>query len=285
MKRPTDDERTYLVTTAYDGTNYVGWQRQPNGLSVQQVLEEAFTRVTGLTTPLRAAGRTDAGVHALAMPADLTVRYELDLGELTRAWDAVTPRDISVREVRRVPAGFSARRAARRRTYRYVLLNRRRPSPFLARWCWHIPDKLDINAIRAALPAILGEHDFSTFRAADCEAGHPIRRVFTAQVTVFDEALGAGQPAEWGYAGGPEDGLLAITIAGTAFLKNQVRSIVGTLMEVGRGKMTVADFAAIVSAADRSLAGPTAPPEGLTFVGADFDPADLRVESSAVDEV
>jgi tRNA pseudouridine38-40 synthase len=281
LKRPADGERTYLVTTAYDGTDYVGWQFQPNGVSIQQALEDAFERITGQRTTLRAAGRTDAGVHALAMPADFTVPLELDVAELTRAWDAVTPRDISVREVRSVAAGFSARRLARRRTYRYLLLNRRRPSPFLARWCWHIPDKLDIKTIRAALPAILGEHDFSTFRAADCEAGHPIRRVFAAELSVFDEAPAAGQPASAGYAGGPEDGLLAITIAGKAFLKHQVRSIVGTLMEVGRGKMTAADFAAILGAAKRSLAGPSAPAHGLTFVGVDFDEADLRGESGA----
>jgi len=276
LKRPTDGERAYLVTTAYDGTDYVGWQTQPNGKSIQQALEDAFARVTGLRITLRAAGRTDAGVHALAMPADFTLPYELDLAELTRAWDAVTPRDISVREVRSAPVGFSARRDARRRTYRYLLLNRRRPSPFLRRWCWHIPDKLDINALHAALPAIIGEHDFTTFRAADCEAGHPIRQVFTAEIRILDEATMEGLPASHGYAGAPEDGLTAITIAGTAFLKHQVRSIVGTLVEVGRGKMTAADFAAILSAADRSLAGPTAPAHGLTFVGAEFDEADLR---------
>ena len=118
-------------------------------------------------------------------------------------------------------------------------------------------------------------------RPADCEAGHPIRRVFAAELSVFDEAPAAGQPASAGYAGGPEDGLLAITIAGKAFLKHQVRSIVGTLMEVGRGKMTAADFAAILGAAKRSLAGPTAPAHGLTFVGVDFDEADLRGESGA----
>jgi len=267
LKRPASGDRTYLATFAYDGTDYVGWQFQPDHLSVQQALEEAFTQVTQLDVRLRAAGRTDSGVHALAMPADFTLPYELDLEELLAAWDAVSPRDISVLSVDTAPTGFSARRRARRRTYRYLILNRYRPSPFLSRWCWHLDDKLDINAMRTAMSVLPGEHDFTTFRASDCEAEHPRRRIYDARIV---EHGGRQVLGDWQVAGGAEEGLVVITITGSAFLKHQVRSIVGTLVEVGRGKMSPSRFGEVLAAADRELAGPTAPARGLTFVGVEF---------------
>lgn len=275
MKRVSSNEQTYLVTTAFDGTNYVGWQMQPNGVSVQQVFQEGFEQITGEPVKLRAAGRTDAGVHALALPADFTVRFDLDLDRLVRSWDAVTPRDVSVMGLRHVPQGFNARFAARRRTYRYMILNRPRPSPFLARWCWHIPFKLDINAMQEAIASLIGEHDFSTFRAADCKANHPVRRIFATKVSALGNGGVCALPAESVFAGGVEEGLLAFAFIGSAFLKHQVRSMIGTLVEVGRGKMTAARFADILAAAKRELAGPTAPAHGLTLAGVEFDETEL----------
>ncbi len=277
LKQPTEDERTYLAHFAYDGTDYAGWQYQPNARTLQQTLEESFTQVTGLPVRLRACGRTDAGVHALDMPADFTLPWKFDLVQLTKAWNAVSPADIAVTDVHDAPAGFSARFAARRRTYRYALLNRPQRSIFLHRWCWHLADKLDINAIREAMSALVGEHDFTTFRAADCEANHAVRSIYRVDIAdagVSDARL-RGENGR--YAGAPEAGLMVVTITGNAFLKHQVRSIVGTLVEVGRGKMTPEDFARALAARDRRLAGPTAPAHGLTFVGVEFDADEIVI--------
>jgi len=267
LKKPVASDQTYLVTVAYDGTDYVGWQWQPNGLSVQQVLEDGFARITGLKIRLHAAGRTDAGVHALAMPADFTLAYELNPAKLVRAWNAVVPRDISVIELRQAPLGFSARFMAIRRSYRYLVLNRPRRSPFLMRWCWHFPIKLDIRAIESAVPVLLGEHDFTSFQAADCEAHHAIRRLDQAAVTELNGEAANTIPI---FAGAPEEGLMAFSFGGSAFLKHQVRAMVGTLIEVGLGKISPAGFAEILRSADRRLAGPTAPAHGLTLTGVEF---------------
>lgn len=271
LKQPTTDNRTYLAHFAYEGTGYSGWQLQPNARTLQQALEKSFRQVTGLEVRLRACGRTDAGVHALDMPADFTLPWEFDPAQLAQAWNAVSPPDIAVTAVRSVPADFSARFAARRRTYRYALLNRPRPSIFLHRWCWHLSDKLDINAICEAMSALVGEHDFTTFRAADCEAKHAVRTIYRADIAVagVSDAWPLGE--DQSFAGAPEAGLMVVTITGNAFLKHQVRSIIGTLVEVGRGKITPQDFARVLAARERRQAGPTAPARGLTFVGVEFD--------------
>jgi len=231
LKKPIEHHQSYLVRVAFDGTNYVGWQRQPKGRAVQKVLEEAFEKITHFPVKLRAAGRTDAGVHALNFPADFAVPLELDYPRLRRAWDSVTPRDIIVLDVHRAPNGFSARRQAVLRTYRYMVFCRPHPSPFLSRYSWHTLDVLDIKAMREAARALVGEHDFTTFRAASSEAKHSVRRIDAA--TVRELTTAELQPlAWWPYAGAPEAGLICFTIAGTAFLKHQVRSIVGTLVAV-----------------------------------------------------
>ncbi|MDP8222958.1 MAG: tRNA pseudouridine(38-40) synthase TruA [Candidatus Lernaella stagnicola] len=270
---PADCNRSYLVRAAFDGTAYVGWQYQPNGLSVQEALETSFEKVTQQPVRLRGAGRTDAGVHALDLPADFTLPFDLDLPRLLTAWNAVTPPDITIHDIRRVPEGFSARHRAHRRHYRYVVLNRPFPSPFLSRYSWHITDELDIISMQQAMVSLVGEHDFSAFRAASCEAAHPVRRIVTA--TVHDMVtVGAWERHAdwWPFAGSVEGGLLCFTISGTAFLKHQVRAIVGTLALVGRGKVTPGEFADILALRDRSCAGPTAPAHGLTLVGVAFPP-------------
>lgn len=278
LKRPASSDQTYLVRVAFDGSRYSGWQSQPNARTVQETLERAFTQVTQQPVRLRGAGRTDAGVHALDLPADFTVPLELDTQRLARAWNATTPPDIVVLEVRRVPDGFSARHRAHRRTYRYVVLNREPPSPFLARFSWHLAEKLDINAVQQAMDSLLGEHDFSSFRAASCEAAHPVRKIVAADVCDLD-ATGdrLARAAWWPFAGAVEQGLVCITITGTAFLKHQVRVIVGTLAQVGQGKMTPREFADILAARDRRLAGPTAPANGLTLVEVMFPPGVMEI--------
>ncbi|NLH47048.1 MAG: tRNA pseudouridine(38-40) synthase TruA [Myxococcales bacterium] len=272
MKQPLDQIRSYLVRVAFDGDGYSGWQTQPNGVTVQEILEKAFAQVTGVAVRLNAAGRTDAGVHALDLPADFHLPYEFDLPALRRAWNAVTPRNISVREVCRVPDGFSCRYRAIRRTYRYLIDNRRCPSPFLTRYAWNITDKLDITSMQTAMSALIGEHDFTTFRAADCEAKHAVRCVETATVHAVTAGELSALDAWWPYPGALEEGLLSLTLAANAFLKHQVRSIVGTLVEVGRQKIAATRMAEILAARDRRLAGPTAPAHGLALIRVDFPP-------------
>jgi tRNA pseudouridine38-40 synthase len=274
-KQPLDRQQAYLARFAFEGARYAGWQRQTNGVSIQETLEAAFEQVVGTPVKLRAAGRTDAGVHALDMPADFTAPFDFDLPVLLRAWNAVTPHDIAVLSIRRVRDGFSARRLAARRTYRYLIDNRRIPSPFHRRFAWHIPNELDVDAMRQAMAALIGEHDFSSFRATDCEAKHAVRRIDEAGVAAWPEANAAALGAWLPFPGGPAPGLLSFTVAGTAFLKHQVRAIVGTLVGVGRARISPAEFAAILAACDRRQAGPTAPAHGLTLVRVDFRPQAL----------
>lgn len=271
LRQPADHPLTYLVRVAFAGENYAGWQWQPNARTAQGVLEETFQKIAQVEIRLRAAGRTDSGVHVLDLPADFTLPFHLDTTLVTQAWNAVTPPDMTILGVRRVPDGFSARHRAFRRVYRYLVWNREFPDPFLARTAWHVADPLDVEAMRLAMGACLGEHDFSSFRAADCEAEHPIRRIDEATIQVLTAA--ELSPTPWlPFPGGPQEGLLCLNIGGTAFLKHQVRAIVGTLVEVGKRKLTPARFSEILAACDRSLAGPTAPAHGLALVRVEYPP-------------
>jgi tRNA pseudouridine38-40 synthase len=275
LKKPLEYRQTYLARVAFDGAAYVGWQRQPRGYSIQGILEEGFAQVARIPIALRAAGRTDAGVHALDLPCDFAAPFDFDLEKLRRAWNAVIPRNIAVRSVQRAPAGFDARRCASQRTYRYLIDTRNERSPFLARYAWQVPGDLDIIGIQSALNALVGEHDFTSFRASDCEARHAVRRINEVKAHAVTAAELALLAAWHPFPGGPEAGLLALTISGTAFLKHQVRAIVGTLVEVGRGRISPEGFQSILAARDRRLAGRTAPAHGLTLIRVDFPPEAL----------
>jgi tRNA pseudouridine38-40 synthase len=282
LKSPSEHKRTYLAHFAFDGARFAGWQVQPNACTVQQTLEEAFEKVTQTPVRLCAAGRTDAGVHGLDFPADFTVAFDLDTDLLRNAWNSVTPEEITVLSIRPVPTGFSARHRAERRTYRFLILNRELPSPFLRRYSWHIAEKLDMLAIQQAMNSLLGEHDFSAFRAAGCEAAHPIRRIVEARIDdVFTAGGFADQLDWWPVTGGAEPGLLCLTIGGTAFLRHQVRAIVGTLAQVGSGRMTPRQFAEVLASRDRAQAGLTAPAHGLTLVRVDFPPAAFEDQANS----
>jgi tRNA pseudouridine38-40 synthase len=235
------------LTIEYDGTNYHGWQSQPAGETIQSILERAAAVFLGKPIRIIGSGRTDAGVHALGQVANFFCDQEPDLHRLQRGLNALTPEDISIKEVAIVPDSFDARRDGRSRVYEYRILNRSTPSPFHLNRAWHVHDPLNVQSIRDAIRCLEGEHDFSAFQAAGCDAVHAVRKIYRTCL------------AEHG-------ALLVYTIEATAFLRHMVRNIVGTLVEVGRKQRTPASFAELLRVRDRTKAGPTAPAHGLFLV-------------------
>ena len=235
------------LTLEYDGTDFVGWQRQLNGRSVQEVLEKALAELLDGPVSTAAAGRTDAGVHALGQVVAFDAPRALPAKAYVRGLSSLLPPDVAVVAADEAPEGFDPRRWATGKRYRYLISRRAFRSPVHRRTHWEIFTPLDVDAMRAAAQALLGTHDFSSFRAADCEAPHPRR---TLRELAFHE----------------QGEVLRIELEGTAFLKHMVRNIVGSLVEVGRGKRPPAWVAEVLAAKDRTLAGPTAPAHGLTLV-------------------
>jgi tRNA pseudouridine38-40 synthase len=233
----------YRLIVEYDGTEFSGWQLQPHGRTVQGVLEQAVERFIGSPVRVSAAGRTDAGVHAAGQVVTFRCDRVLDPTVVRRALGALTPDDLAVRSVEIVAGDFDVRRAARARVYVYRIWNRRQRSPFWRRYAWHVPWPLDAAAMHAAAAQLVGEHDFSSFRAAECDAAHPMRRVVRSGVA--------------------RDGdLLVYEVEATAFLRHMVRNIVGTLVEIGSHRRD-ADLAALLALRDRTRAAATAPAHGL----------------------
>jgi len=237
------------LTVEYEGTAYRGWQLQPDGPTVQAVLEEALSTALRERVRVRGAGRTDAGVHACGQVAAARVEnVPADLGRLLKSLNALTPDDVAVRDITVVDDGFDPRRHARSRTYEYRVWNAVAPSPFWRRHAWHLPTPVDGAAMDEAARVLEGEHDFAAFRAADAEpVRSTVRRVIESRLRL--------------------DGrLLVYRIEATAFLKHMVRNVVGTLVEVGRGERSAASVPELLAARDRTRAGATAPPHGLMLV-------------------
>lgn len=243
--------RRLKLVLEYDGTAYHGWQVQPGLDTIQGRLEAALTRVAGTAVRVMGAGRTDAGVHALAQVASCSVQIRLDDLALRRALNALLPEDIVVSLVESVDPGFDARRLARSKTYCYTLLRRGYPSARHARYSLWIPYALDASAMAEAARHLVGTHDFSAFRAGTCAAATPVRTVIRAS---------------WTMAGD----LWRFEIVGNGFLQHMVRIVVGTLLEVGRGRRRPPDVPEILASLDRRRAGKTAPPHGLCLVAVEY---------------
>lgn len=245
----------YKLLIEYDGAPFVGWQRQANGPSVQQALEEAAEGLCGMPTRVQGAGRTDTGVHASGQVAH--VDFVRDWSEDT-VRDAINahlrPAPVSVIAARRVPDSLDARHSAVRRHYRYRVLNRRAP-PALDRKVWHIAAPLDANAMDAAAQRLIGRHDFTTFRAVQCQAASPLRTLDRLTVQRNGDAV-------------------VVEARARSFLHNQVRSMVGTLAEVGLGRWGADDVGAALAARDRARCGPVAPAQGLTLRQVDYEDGD-----------
>ncbi len=236
----------YRLVVEYDGTELHGWQLQPGARTVQGELETAVERLFGVPTRVTAAGRTDAGVHAAGQVVSFRAERAMPADVVRRALNAHTAQDVSIRAVDVVDEKFDPRRHARSRRYVYRIWNRRVPSPFWRRYAWHVPQPLAVDAMARAATQLLGEHDFSSFRAAGCDAMHPIRRVLRSDVSA-------------------DGALLRYEIEATAFLRHMVRNIVGTLVDVGL-KRRDGDFERLLAARDRNQAAATAPAAGLCLV-------------------
>ena len=239
--------RTLKFTIQYDGTDYVGWQRQPSGIAIQQLLEDALAPIEHGLTTIHGAGRTDAGVHAMAQVASATVVNELAGPTLARALNAVLPRDVRVLTVEEMPAGFHARFDARSKTYEYRIVNAPLVSAFLHRYVWHVPQPLDAEAMRTAAGVLVGRHDFAGFQGTGTPVASTERTILALDVE----------------DGGGYDLPLVIRVTGDGFLRHMVRNIVGTLVEVGVGRWDPWRPLAVLDSRDRSQAGRTAPPQGL----------------------
>ena len=244
--------RRIFITIEYDGTPFVGWQRQVTGLSVQQVLEEAAAELTGNDVPVQGAGRTDSGVHATGQVAHLDVPDRFDANRVMEALNALTAtHPVTIREAREVDGEAHARFSATGRRYLYRILPRRQPPALDRGRVWHHRGRLDGALMQQAADRLVGRHDFTSFRASQCQADSPVRTLDELRIEASGEEL-------------------HIHAAARSFLHHQVRNIVGTLALVGAGKWTADDVADALAARDRAAAGPTAPPEGLYLTGVTY---------------
>ena len=243
---------TFKITVSYDGTDYVGWQRQPAGASIQGLLEDALREFDDRDVAVAGAGRTDAGVHALGQVASFSLERTIDPETLVRALNHKLPPDVRVRSARAMPPHFHARFDARRKTYRYRIWQGGVLSPFQRHYAWHLPGALDVAAMRAAARRVEGTHDFSAFQGQGSDTSTTTRTVY--QSTIHH----------------PQSAIVIFEISGDGFLRHMVRAIAGTLVEIGRGRRDAAWMSDVIASRDRTQAGQTAPAQGLFLVSVGY---------------
>lgn len=242
----------WKLTIEYDGLPFVGWQRQENGPSVQAAVEQAILKLSGEAVTIIAAGRTDAGVHALGQVAHADIAKEMAPDKMRDALNAhLRPHPVAVLEAEVVGDDFHARFGAVARHYLYRIANRRAPLTLEAGKAWQVQAALDAEAMHAAAQRLVGSHDFTTFRASECQAKSPVKTLDRLDVSRVGEEI-------------------TVRASARSFLHHQVRSMVGTLKQVGVGKWTAGDVAAALAAKDRAACGPVAPPDGLYLVRVDY---------------
>lgn len=238
---------TVLVTIAYDGTNYSGWQTQPNGVAVQEVVEDALEKLLKERVQVRSSGRTDAGVHARAMPAAFTTSRNLPLQAFVEGANRFLPADIAIQSARLVPDGFKPISMAHAKQYRYTIINSSVRSPLDRLYSWQVREPLDLAAMEEAAGRFVGSHDFAAFRASNCVARTTIRRIDSVRIT-------------------QEGSRITVDVIGGGFLKNMVRVMVGTLVDIGKGRFTPTDIDRLLQGGERKEAGCTAPACGLCLI-------------------
>ena len=243
---------TFKLTIEYDGTDYHGWQVQPGKATIQGVLEEAMARIVGEPVHVIGAGRTDAGVHALGQVASLRAPFRHPPDTMRRALTSLLPPDIVVTRVEDAPDAFDAQRWAQWKRYRYTLLTRAYPSALERRYTLFVPLPLDIDSMSEAASTLVGEYDFSSFRAAHSSVEQPVREIFTAQFR---------QDADH----------LFFEVTANGFLRHMIRIVVGTLLDVGRKRLTPGDVKAILEAKDRNQASKTAPSHALCLLEVGYE--------------
>jgi tRNA pseudouridine38-40 synthase len=236
--------RTILLIIEYDGTDYAGWQLQPNGLTVQEVVEGALAQLLGQHVRVHSSGRTDAGVHARGMAAHFHTAADLPLRAFREGVNTLLPPDVAVRAAREVGNDFHARFSARAKWYRYTIYRDAVRSPLCARTAWHLRGDLDFERLRAAAALLVGEHDFAAFRTSGCAAKTTVRELYAVAVS----------------CDGP---LVYLDLRGSGFLKNMVRMLVGTLVEIGQGRRPVDDLSRLLDGEPGLRSGATAPAHGL----------------------
>lgn len=242
----------YKLTIEYDGTDFVGWQRQENGLAVQEVIERAVNAFCGEDAIVHSAGRTDSGVHALAMAGHIELQQDWKADVVRDAINQhMRPAPVTILAVEKVADDFHARFSCKRRAYEYRIINRRTPLALDRGRAWRISPKLDAEAMDAAAQVLVGKHDFTSFRSIKCQAASPVKTLDEISVTRLGEDI-------------------YVRCAARSFLHNQVRSFAGSLAEVGKGKWRANDLTAALEAKDRAACGPVAPAEGLYFLRAEY---------------
>ena len=243
--------RTFKVTLAYDGSDFSGWQLQAGPRTVQGVLEEALRAFDERRVVVHAAGRTDAGVHAMGQVVSFALDSGIACDALLRALNVRLPEDVRVMRVEQVPDDFNARFHARQKTYHYAIFNAPVVPPHLRRYVWHVPQPLDVDAMDAAAALLVGEHDFAAFQATGGDVISTRRQILSSRIRNAGEQL-------------------SYEVTGTGFLRHMVRNIVGTLVDVGRRRRPVGDIARILASLDRANASATAPPHGLTLWSVEY---------------
>ena len=254
----------FKITLAYDGTDYVGWQRQASGISIQGLLEAALREFGDSDVPVAGAGRTDAGVHALGQVASFALDRPIEAATLVRALNAKLPADVRVLSAEAVRAAFHARFDARAKTYRYRIAFGDVAMPFERRYVWHVPGALDLDAMAAAAQRFEGRHDFAAFQGTGSDAATTEREIFSSRVRVAQGFMGLEPPDRCG-------GSLCYEVTGSGFLRHMVRSIAGSLVEVGTGRRDPAWIDDVLASRDRRLAGRTAPACGLFLTNVRYE--------------
>lgn len=261
-RNPETHKGRWKLTIEYDGSSFAGWQRQTNAPSVQEAIEKAITAFCGEEAQLHVAGRTDAGVHAVGQVAHVDLARETDERSVRDAINYhLRPYPVAIVKAERAAPEFHARFGAIHRVYCYkILMGRRADNVLQQKRVWHVQRELDVAAMNKAAKHLLGQHDFSSFRDAECQAKSPMRSMDRLEFIERKHELSAGRHIElWAEA--------------RSFLHHQIRNITGTLSLVGEGKWQPDDVKAVLEAKDRTKAGPTAPPDGLYFVRVDYPPA------------
>ena len=237
--------RNFKIIIEYDGSQYCGWQRQNNDPTIQETIEKALMKMTDQKISVIGSGRTDAGVHAYGQVANFKCDTRLSAGDFLGGLNSLTPEDIVIAACEEVPDEFHARFSATSKIYQYRILNRSNPAAIMRQYAWHIRKALDLDAMRTALPHLIGSHDFKAFEGAGSPRAHNIRKVY--EVDLREE----------------NDGYVVFEIEADGFLRYMVRNIVGTIVEVGFGKISPDDVKQILASKDRTIAPATAPAHGL----------------------
>ena len=255
--------RNIKLIIEYDGTNYAGWQIQKSNIknqiskfkTIQETLETVLQKILQENVKVIGSGRTDSGVHALAQTANFRTNSQLPVSKIQKALNSLLPKDISIKEIGEADEDFHSRYSAKSKIYRYFILNSETRSAFLNKYAWHVPYRLNINLMRKEAAALLGRHDFKSFRASGSSVKTTVRTIKKLSIKILNYTLSAQRYK-----------LIVIDIESEGFLYNMVRNIVGTLVEIGRGRFQEGSLKKILLAKNRKQAGPTTPAQGLFLI-------------------